>query len=145
MSGFYEDDIYADNDPVRAAYEADPAGFTVAAAAAAAQQAVEASRQQTAYDNGAVVSSQAALTAEAVDRQMEEKYGAEWTDHRADVFEVFQRNPHLVPADGSALDPNTLRQSMEDGLVIARNLKADDYADKRWQEIQRAGTGKLGL
>lgn len=139
----FEYDEYAE-DPMQAAYEADPAGYITSVAAAAAQQGAALAYQQSAEANAAVFNSQVALTTDAIDKEMSAKY-ADWEDHKAEVAAVLSRNPHLLPQDGSVLDPKVLGRSLEDAYELARGVKADNYANSRWSQIMDAPPGKLGL
>jgi hypothetical protein len=141
----YQYDEY-EEDPAQMAYDQDPLGYTTELAAAAAQAAAELSRQQTMMDNTAIVASQAALTSRAVDEAMSAKYPevagqpGGWQSHKAEVYEVLQSRPHLLPATEAALlDANQLQQSFEDALEIARGVKRDAYADDRWNQIVKSG------
>jgi hypothetical protein len=140
----YDYDEYAE-DPLQAAYEADPAGTLSAIAAAGAQQGADLAYQQGLAANAAVVTSQAALTFDAIDKDMSAKYGQEWEDHKPEVQAVLDRNPHLLPANGSILDPFVLGRSMEDALEIARGIKKDNYANSRWSQIQNADSAYSDL
>ena len=140
----FEYDEYAE-DPMQAAYEADPSGYITSVAAAAAQQASDLAYQQATAANAAVFNSQVALTTDAIDKEMTAKYGDEWEAHKPELAGVLARNPNLIPQDNTVIDPKVLGRSLEDAFAIARGVKADNYVNTRWQQIQGSPSGKLGL
>jgi hypothetical protein len=144
----YEVDEYGQpyyEDPLQAAYDADPVGTTTQIAAAAAQQAAYDAATQAQTNHGYVVASQAALAATSVDREMTEAHGAAWENHRDEVVELLQQHPNLLPDERNFLDPSSIRQSFEHALTIAREVSADEYVSNRWTEIMGSRTRKLGL
>lgn len=154
------------------AFEADPIATQKALAEQTFDQKFaqwQASQQQ---QSQAVQGSQAEIVAGLAYRELEDRHGKLTDDQRNEMARVATEYPHLIPPDSvtspqklaAALDivyklavptpdPQTnaadLQRAMKLNAQTATgaggHLSTADENAQRWQEIQNASTGKLGL